>query len=199
MTVTGERNTPQIGLLALQGAYYAHQRLLKSLDVSTSLIRYPSELNDIDALVVPGGESTTMLKLLEPEGFRELVVERVRDGMPYFGTCAGAILAAREVTGPAQASLNMIDITVERNAYGRQVDSFVADFPIPALGVGNFHGVFIRAPIITRLGAGVEVLGEYKGHPVLARWRNILLATFHPELSGSDAVHRYFIEQMVSS
>jgi len=195
--VMGEKNKLKIGLLALQGAYFAHQRVLESLDVSTSLVRYPHELDYIEAIIVPGGESTTMLKLLEPDGFKDLLIERVRDGLPYFGTCAGAILAAREVTCPTQASLGMVDITAERNAYGRQVDSFVAEFPIPDLGVGNFHGVFIRAPIITRIGADINVLAEHKGHPVLVRYRNILLATFHPELSGSDAVHKYFIEQIV--
>ena len=192
-----DKNKKRIGLLALQGAYFAHERVLKSLDVRTSLIRYPRELDDITALVVPGGESTTMLKLLEPDCFGELLIERVRGGMAYFGTCAGAILAAREVTGPAQASLGLIDITVERNAYGRQVDSFCADFPIPSLGLRNFHGIFIRSPIITRIGPGVETLAEHKGRPVLVRLGNILLATFHPELSGSDAVHRFFI-QMIS-
>jgi 5'-phosphate synthase pdxT subunit len=135
-----------------------------------------------------------MLKLLSTEGLMELFVERVRSGMPYLGTCAGAILAAREVANPIQPSLDLIDISVERNAYGRQVDSFTAEFPLPRLEVDSFHGVFIRAPIITRVGEGVEVLAEYGGHPVLVRGGNLLLATFHPELSGSDAIHKYFLD-----
>ncbi len=188
---------PNIGLLAFQGAYLAHMAVFKRLGASTTLVRYESDLDSVDAIVAPGGESTTMLKLLKPEDFRNSLVERVRGGLPYFGTCAGVILAAREVLNPVQESLDLIDITVERNAYGTQVDSFVADFPLPRLGIDNFHGVFIRAPIITRLGRGIDVLAEYGGNPVLIRRGNMLLATFHPELSGADAVHEYFLNSIV--
>lgn len=187
---------PVIGLLGLQGAYLAHRRLFKHLGVATALVRYPSEMDSIDAIVVPGGESTTMLKLLKPPEFTDKLVSRVRGGLPYFGTCAGVIMAAKEVINPPQPSLDLIDITVERNAYGRQVDSFVADFPLRGLDIDDFHGVFIRAPVISRMGAGIEVLAEYGGHPVLIRHGNILLATFHPELSGSNAVHEYFLEMV---
>ena len=191
-------NKPTVGLLAFQGAYLAHRLVFKTLSAPTSLVRYPSDLETVDALVVPGGETTTMLKLLEPVRFTDLLIERVRGGMPYFGTCAGAVLAARDVTTPPQPSLEMIDITIERNAYGRQVDSFTADFPLQGLNIGDFHGVFIRAPIITRVGSDVKVLAEYGGHPILVKCRNILLATFHPELSGSNAIHKYFLEMLSS-
>lgn len=193
------KNRGTIGLLALQGAYFAHQKMLQILGASTKLVRYPDELDEVDAIVVPGGESTTILKMLERNGFGDKLVERVKDGMPYFGTCAGAILAAGEATNPAQESLRLIDISVKRNAYGRQVDSFVADFPLPGLDIEIFHGVFIRAPVISRVGEGIEILAEYRGHPVLIRGGNILLATFHPELSGSTAVHEYFLRMVGTS
>jgi 5'-phosphate synthase pdxT subunit len=184
------------GLLAIQGAYFAHRRMFDRLGMKTALVRYPGELDEVDGIVVPGGESTTMLRILADGGFREKLIERVGAGLPYFGTCAGAILAAKEVANPEQESLGLIDISVRRNAYGRQVDSFVAAFPIPGLGIDAFHGVFIRAPIISRLAEGVEVLAEYGGHPVLIRQGNMLLATFHPELSESGAVHEYFAGMM---
>ncbi len=190
------KNPVTIGLLALQGAYFAHREVLKVLDVSVLLVRYPDEINDVDGIIVPGGESTTMLKLLERNGLRDKLAKHVNDGMPYFGTCAGAILAAKEACNPDQESLGLIDISVRRNAYGRQVDSFTADFPLPGLGIGEFHGVFIRAPIISRIGEGIEVLAEYDGSPVLVRGGNILLSTFHPELSGSSGVHEYFLKMI---
>ena len=187
-----------IGVLAIQGDFAAHIRVLRHVGVDAVEIRRSSDLVSLDGLILPGGESTTMLKFIEDEGLAEPITDFARPGKPIFGTCAGAILLARDVYNPSQPSLGLIDIGVERNGYGRQVDSFVADIE-PALEGGLLEAVFIRAPKIKRAGPDVEVLGSLNGEPVLVRERNILAATFHPELTEDTRVHRMFADMVIQS
>lgn len=187
-----------IGILALQGAYEAHAKVLQSLGVTTKLIRTPGELvapeghSTVDGLIMPGGESTTMLKFLERNDFLDTLTILVRT-IPTFGTCAGAILLAKDVQHPVQTSLAALDITVERNAYGRQIDSTILTAPTELPG-GPLEMVFIRAPRITRTGPEVETLATRDGFPVLVRQGQILAATFHPELSDDPRVHQLFLD-----
>ncbi len=185
---------PVIGVLALQGAYAKHQAALERAGAEARLVKRPAELEGLDGLIIPGGESTTFLKHLERDGFFEALKGFVRE-TPTFGTCAGAILLATGVKNPEQASLRAIDITVERNAYGRQVDSAILSAPTSLAG-GDLEMVFIRAPKISRAGEGVEVLAEREGAPVLVRQGHILVATFHPELSPDGRVHGLFVEMV---
>ncbi len=182
----------KIGTLAVQGDFAAHTRMLRRLGVEAIEVRKADELEHINGLIMPGGESTTMLKFLTEENLSAPIKRFAASGRPVFGTCAGAILLAREAINPAQTSLDLIDITVERNAFGRQVDSFV-DYVETALEVGRMEAVFIRAPRIRRAGRGVEVLAALDGEPVLVRERNILAATFHPEMTADDRAHRLFL------
>ena len=184
----------RIGVLALQGAFAAHTVALTRLGVESREVRLPGDLGECDALVMPGGESTTMSKLLETSALFDPIAERIADGMPVFGTCAGMILLAREVTDgrPDQRSFGAIDIAVQRNAYGRQVDSFETEIALRG-DAEPFHAVFIRAPRITRLGVGVEVLAEQSGDPVLVRSNAVMAASFHPELADDDRVHQLFL------
>jgi 5'-phosphate synthase pdxT subunit len=183
---------PVIGVLALQGAYEAHARALRAAGAEPRLVKRPSELENLDGLIIPGGESTTFLKHLERDGFFDVLKDFVR-AKPTFGTCAGAILLAKDVQHPAQASLAAMDMSVERNAYGRQIDSSIITRPTTLPG-GDLEMVFIRAPRISATGPEVEVLARRDGHPVLVRQGNLLAATFHPELSDDDRVHRLFVE-----
>lgn len=185
----------RVGVLALQGAFRAHVRLLERVGASASLVRTPSGLADVDALVMPGGESTTMSKLLASSGLFETIGERIGVGMPVFGTCAGMILLARGIADgrPDQCSFGAIDIDVQRNGYGRQIDSFEADLDIDGLDERPFHGVFIRAPKAIRVGAEVEVLAECAGVPVLLRDGGVTVAAFHPELAGDGRLHELFL------
>jgi 5'-phosphate synthase pdxT subunit len=180
-----------IGVLALQGAFEAHAKALESLGVTARLIRNPAELKDLDGLIIPGGESTTFLKFLERDGFLDALQSFV-ETTPTFGTCAGAILLAKQVENPAQKSLAVLDITVERNAYGRQIDSTILTAPTKLEG-GPLEMVFIRAPRITHTGATVETLADRDGFPVLVRQGHLLAATFHPELSADTRVHQLFL------
>jgi pyridoxal 5'-phosphate synthase pdxT subunit len=180
-----------IGILALQGAYEAHARTLLSLGVTTKLIRTPDELENLDGLIIPGGESTTMLKFLERNGFLEHLTTFVQH-TPTFGTCAGAIILAKGVENPAQQSLGALDITIERNAYGRQIDSAILTAPTKLEG-DPLEMVFIRAPRITRTGPAVETLASRDNFPVLVREGHLLAATFHPELSADTRVHQLFL------
>jgi pyridoxal 5'-phosphate synthase pdxT subunit len=186
-----------IGVLALQGAFEAHQQRIGELGVATCQVRTPQQLDDIDGLVMPGGESTTMSKLLLTSGLFEQIALRVASGMPVFGTCAGLILLAREVLDgrPDQRSFGAIDISVRRNGYGRQVDSFETDLAIPCLGADAppFHGVFIRAPKVIHVGPDVTVLAELQGTPVLLQHKSVTVASFHPELSNDRRLHALFI------
>lgn len=191
----GLRVNMKVGVLALQGAFAAHVECLTSIGVSASEIRTPEQLEHVDALLMPGGESTTMSQLLEISGLFSPIAQRIAEGMPVFGTCAGMILLATEVLDgrPDQKSFGAIDISVRRNAFGRQVDSFESAITSP---VGEFHGVFIRAPRIERIGDGVEVLGSLGAEPVLVRQKNVLAASFHPELTGDARLHEYFVSSM---
>ena len=181
----------KIGVLAIQGDFDAHRRRLEQLGAEVMLVKQPEHLDWVDALVIPGGESTTFLKFLEKGGFLEKLREFVRI-KPTFGTCAGAILLATEVENPSQTSLGALDIVIRRNAYGRQVDSFIGEGETQLPG-GPLEMVFIRAPKIKRVGPGVEVLAREKNNPVLVRQRNIMAATFHPELSEDRRVHAEFL------
>jgi pyridoxal 5'-phosphate synthase pdxT subunit len=183
---------PTVGILALQGAYEAHARTLLSLGVTTKLIRTPDELENLDGLIIPGGESTTMLKFLERNGFLEHLTTFVQR-TPTFGTCAGAIILAKDVENPAQQSLGALDITIERNAYGRQIDSAILTAPTKLEG-DPLEMVFIRAPRITRTGPAVETLATRDNFPVLVREGHLLAATFHPELSADTRVHQLFLD-----
>jgi 5'-phosphate synthase pdxT subunit len=182
----------RVGVLAIQGDFDAHRKRLEELGAEVVLVKKPQQLDSIDALIIPGGESTTFLKFLERDGFMEKLREFVRV-KPTFGTCAGAILLAREVESPTQPSLGAIDMRVRRNAYGRQIDSFIAQAP-SALGAKPLEMVFIRAPKIENVGSGVEVLARQGEDPVLVRQGHILAATFHPELSGDTRVHAAFLK-----
>jgi len=185
----------KIGVLALQGAFREHREVLEALGATCVEVRTPEELAAVDALVLPGGESTAITRLLDTSGVQGPLVERLRDGLPAFGTCAGLIVLARSVLdGRAdQAPLDAIDVTVRRNAYGTQLQSFEADLDISGIGNGSFRGVFIRAPVITAVAPEVEVLAEHEGSPVLCRQGAVWVSTFHPELSGDLRVHQRFL------
>lgn len=181
-----------IGVLAIQGSFAAHVRALRRIGVDAIEVRRANDLDAADGLVLPGGESTTMLKFIEEEHLAESITNFARQGKPIFGTCAGAILLAREVYNPAQASLGLIDLAVERNGYGRQVNSFIAEVETAIEG-GPLEAVFIRAPRIRGAGPNVEVLASLNDEPVLVREGNILAATFHPELTEDCRVHGLLI------
>jgi len=185
-----------IGILAIQGDFAMHARMLERIGAPYKLVKHASELAEVSGLIMPGGESTTMLKFFAKEGMGEAIKKFVTAGQPVFGTCAGAILLAKEVLNPAQERLGLLDISIERNAYGRQVDSSVRQGDCPALSPRPLEMVFIRAPIIRRVGEAVRVLGRSDGLPVLVEQGNVLAATFHPELTEDEAVHRYFIEKL---
>ncbi len=185
----------KIGVLALQGAFAAHARVLEKLGADAVLVRKPEQLTGLDGVIMPGGESTAFLKHLERDGFLAALGGFVRE-KPTFGTCAGAILLARQVENPSQISIGALDMTVERNAYGRQIQSTILREQTSLPG-GPLEMVFIRAPRITRIGPGIETLAEREGSPVLVRSGHLLAATFHPELSedASDLrVHRLFLD-----
>lgn len=182
------------GVLALQGDWTAHLGVLRRLGADAVPVRTAAELATVDGLVLPGGESTAMLKLMASEDLADRIRDRAADGMPLLATCAGVILLATEVE-PAQASIACLDVSVRRNAFGRQVHSDVVGVDLaPELGPPpTTRGIFIRAPRITRVGPGVDVLGRRDGEPVLVRQGSILAATFHPELTGDDRVHRWLV------
>jgi 5'-phosphate synthase pdxT subunit len=184
----------KIGVLALQGAVAEHITALSTLNTEATPIRLPSELNGLDALVIPGGESTTIGKLLSDYGLMEPLRKLARQGFPLFGTCAGMILLAKKVADLDLKPIGAMDIEVTRNAYGRQVDSFEADLTIPALGDGTFHGIFIRAPVIQKTNPGVEVLCQLNNNVVAARQGKLLACAFHPELTNDFRLHRYFLD-----
>ena len=186
----------KVGVLALQGAFREHIRMLQSLGVDAVEVRLPGEIDEVDGLIIPGGESTTMRKLMADYRFVDTVKEFAAAGKPIFGTCAGLIVMADRVDGKKQDLLNLIDLDVERNAYGRQLESREVDIPCEAIGEEPFHAVFIRAPRILGAGPAVEKLALYQGEVVLARQNNILVAAFHPELTGDARVHRLFLQML---
>ena len=187
---------PTVGVLALQGAFLVHELALKRLGCRTVQVRSPEQLDAVDALVLPGGESTTMSKLLDSSGLFDPIAKRLLDGMPTLGTCAGMILLAGEVSDgrPDQRSFGVLDVDVRRNGFGRQVDSFETDLSL-AGDPEPLHAVFIRAPRITRIGDAVEVLAAYHDEPVLVRQGHVVASSFHPELTGDTRVHAIFLQE----
>ncbi len=185
----------KVGVLALQGAFARHLKVLGGLGAATTEVRAADDLSEVDALVLPGGESTTMSMLLDSSGLHDAVADRITNGMPVLGTCAGMILLAHHVADgrPDQRSFAAIDIDVRRNGYGRQVDSFEADLDVTGLE-DPFHGVFIRAPVVEWVGDGVEVLATVDGRPVLCRQGAVVVASFHPEMSGDGRIHGRFLD-----
>jgi 5'-phosphate synthase pdxT subunit len=180
----------RIGVLALQGAFREHLQTLASICVEGVPVRLPSDLDDISGLILPGGESTTMRRLIDRWELRQPILELAERGAPLFGTCAGMIVLAREIVGE-EPTLPLLDVVVERNAFGRQLDSFEDELHVPVLGDQPVHGVFIRAPIVDRAGPGVDVLARLDdGRIVAVRERNILATAFHPELAGETRFHR---------
>jgi len=192
----------KIGVLALQGAFIEHCHILQKLGVETSEIRLPAQLQELDGLIMPGGESTTILKLMHGYGLFQPLKELISQGFPVWGTCAGMICLASRIKNSQQSSLQpleAIDITVKRNAFGRQVDSFEIDLDIPVLGPLPYHAVFIRAPLIEKVGQQVEVLTKLPdGVIVAARQGNLLVSSFHPELTADSRFHQYF-QKIVAS
>ena len=190
----------RVGILAIQGDFLEHALVLRHLGVEAREVRLPRDLEHIQGLILPGGESTTMARLLDLYHLREPLDQRIREGLPVWGTCAGLILLARELQEGQPEPLGSMNIQVARNAYGRQVDSFETDVPIPALGDPPFHAVFIRAPAILGTSDGVEVLGRLSdGTPVAAQQGNILVTAFHPELTLDSRFHSYFLDMIVEA
>ncbi len=187
----------KVGVLALQGAFAAHARCLAELDAEPVEVRTPEQLAAVGAVVLPGGESTTMSMLLESSGLADPLAARLAEGLPAFGTCAGMILLGAAVLDGRQdqRSLGAIDIDVRRNAFGRQVDSFEADLDVDGLD-RPFHAVFIRAPFVERAGPDVEVLAAVDGHPVLCRQGPVLVSAFHPELAADPRLHELFLQEV---
>lgn len=185
----------RVGVLALQGAFVEHEAVLQALGVEVVEVRLPQQLDGLQGLIIPGGESTTIGKLAVSYGLVEPIRQMAAQGLPLWGTCAGMILLAKDIGGLDQPLLGLMDIVVRRNAFGRQVDSFVEDIDVPALGSGGpFPAVFIRAPRIERVGPGVEVLARLpEGAIVAARQGRLLVTAFHPELTRDDRFHRYFL------
>jgi 5'-phosphate synthase pdxT subunit len=181
----------KIGVLALQGAFREHLDTLTAIGVEGVRVREPADLEDVSGLILPGGESTTMRQLIERWGLREPILRLAAAGAPIYGTCAGMIVLAREIAGDEPPILPLLDVTVERNAFGRQLESFEAELSVPVLGDTPVHAVFIRAPIIERTGPGVDVLATLDdGRIVAVRERNVIATAFHPELAGETRFHR---------
>ncbi len=191
----------KVGVLALQGAFREHIMTLEALGVSAIAVRLPEQMGDLSGLIIPGGESTAIGKLMRTYGFYDAIRQQHGAGMAVWGTCAGAILMAAEVLDalPDQESLGLMDISIRRNAYGRQVDSFEADLDMHGVEDGPFTGVFIRAPWIESVGNDVEVLARHDGHIVAARQGDLLATSFHPELTGDPRIHRYFLDSVIGA
>ncbi len=188
----------KIGVLALQGAFREHAEAFSALDADVALVKRPEQLAGIDAIVLPGGESTTIDKLLDSAELRAPLTERLREGLPTFATCAGLILCARTVVDGRtdQHPLQLLDVSVRRNGYGRQRESFEAPLQVRDLAGGPFPGVFIRAPVVEAAGPNVDVLAEHDGVPVLGREAHIWFASFHPELAGDLRLHQRFLTEV---
>ncbi|MDE7064266.1 MAG: pyridoxal 5'-phosphate synthase glutaminase subunit PdxT [Desulfovibrionaceae bacterium] len=187
---------PCIGVLALQGAFREHRRALERCGARTVEVRRADQLNQIAGLVIPGGESTTIGKLLADWNLLEPLRERSRGGMPVYGSCAGLILLCTDIENSDQPRLGLLDATVRRNAFGRQRDSFEADLPLPEVGTEPFHAVFIRAPVLLRTGPDVRVLADVDGRPVAVRQGTLLATSFHPELTEDLRLHDYFLDMV---
>ena len=184
----------RVGVLALQGDFAEHMKSLETVGAQPVEVRLPEDLADIDALIIPGGESTTIARLMDVFGLTKAIKGRVKSGMPTWGTCAGMIVLARSLVEDRPEPMGLMDIRVQRNAYGRQIDSFETEIPVPALGEKSFHAVFIRAPAIEEVGPEVEPLACLDdGQVVAARQGNVLVTSFHPELTDDTRFHAYFL------
>ncbi len=185
---------PRVGVLAIQGDFQEHQLVLERIGVDAPEIRLPHQLDDVDGLIIPGGESTTIVQLIDIYGFRETLERKVASGMPVWGTCAGMIVLAERLMEHRPEPLHLMNITVSRNAFGRQVDSFEADLNFSDLEGPPFHAVFIRAPVVTEMGEGVRSLATLdNGRPVAVRQENLLATAFHPELTDDTRIHELFV------
>lgn len=183
-------------MLALQGDVDEHVAALHRAGARVRAVKVPAQLQELDGLVIPGGESTTVMKLIQRFDMERPIVERVRRGMPLWGTCMGMIVAAHDVADLAQPTLGVLDVTVRRNAFGRQNESAEVSLSIPAIGLQPFPAIFIRAPWIERIGPRVELLASRDGHGVMVREGNVLATSFHPELSGDERIHEYFLSMV---
>ena len=185
----------RIGVLAIQGDFLEHRQALERVGVESTEVRLPAQLDGVDGLIIPGGESTTIVQLIDIYGFRPPLERAAGDGLPIWGTCAGMIVMASRLTDRRPEPLGLMDIVVSRNAFGRQVDSFEADLAVAGLGADPFRAVFIRAPVVDGVGPGVEVLAEIDGgHPVAVREGGLLATAFHPELTADSRMHRLFAD-----
>ena len=192
-----EPRRPRVGVLALQGAVREHLAAIREVGADPVEVRLPRDLVDLDALILPGGESTTMRKLIDEYGLREPIAAMARGGAPMLGTCAGMILLADRIADGDEPVFGLLDLEVRRNGYGRQLDSFEADLDVPSLGSEQLHGVFIRAPYITDVGPAAEVLArDPDGAPVAVRQGRVLATSFHPELTGDRRLHRLLVEMI---
>ena len=190
----------RIGVLALQGDFVEHINMLSKLGVDAAEIRLSSQLDSMDGLIIPGGESTTIVQLMDNFGLTEQIKSLIGNGLPVWGTCAGMIVLARDITDDRPKPLGIIDINVSRNAYGRQVDSFEVPVDIPKLGDPYFNAIFIRAPAINSIGDNVEVLGTLSdGQIIAAQERNIIVTSFHPELTDDTRFHNYFLDLVTTN
>ncbi|UCC91988.1 MAG: pyridoxal 5'-phosphate synthase glutaminase subunit PdxT [Candidatus Aenigmatarchaeota archaeon] len=186
-----------LGILGVQGDFYAHKKMAEKLGIETLIVRHPEDFGNIDGLIIPGGESTTITKLLFKHKLVEPLREFHREGKPIFGTCTGMILLAKKIDNHSdQFSLGFMDISVKRNAYGRQIDSFEDDIEIPLLGKKPFRTVFIRAPKISRIGKNVESLAKHGPDHILVKEGNVLAGSFHPELTEDTRIHEYFVKMV---
>ncbi len=185
----------KIGVLGMQGDIEEHLAIMEKIGIDAVRVKSVKTLEGVDGLIMPGGESTTMLKLLKLTGLFEALKEKIKHGFPVYGTCAGLILLAKKVEHPEQDSLGILDLSVSRNGYGRQIDSFSAKISIPVIGEKAFEAVFIRAPVITKVGK-VEVLATYNNEPVFVKDGNVIASTFHPELSNDTRIHSFFLEMV---
>jgi len=187
----------KIGVLSLQGDFKEHLEMLRECNVDSVSVKSAEDMKDIDGLIIPGGESTAISNLLQKSNLDKEIIKKHYQGMAVYGTCAGAILLAKDVVGNDRLSLNLLDVSVKRNDYGRQIDSFEAELDIQE--IGNFKGIFIRAPIIEKVNNGVKVLSKLDNKPVLIQKNNILASTFHPELTNDKRIHEYFVEMVRDS
>ena len=186
-----------IGVLALQGDFEEHAKMLKIIRSKVEYVRLPEQLDLVDGLIIPGGESTTIVQLMSIYGFTDIIKRSIIGGMPVWGTCAGMIVLSKELTEDNPKPLGLIDIRVKRNAFGRQVDSFETDVAVPVLGTNLFRAIFIRAPAISAIGTGVTSLCELEEHGVIAaRQNNVLVTSFHPELTDDYRFHEYFVDMV---
>jgi 5'-phosphate synthase pdxT subunit len=195
-TQPGDHNRPRIGVLAVQGDVSEHVASLERIGATARLVKRPDDLEVVEGLILPGGESTALRRLLDYEGLLERVREKFADGMPVFGTCAGAILLATEVKGAPAPHLSLLPMTVRRNAFGRQRESFVTELDVAGLSGGPLTAVFIRAPVIEAVGPGIEILATVDDEIVLAETEQALVASFHPELTRDDRLHQRFLEKV---